>query len=94
VGYLKRELSSEGQQELLGLIESFRQELVPLIVPITLLKHHLNRCLVPPALRSTASRAVAPTEEKPGEWVHQQDSLNPCPKELMLRKHALGLLDT
>ena len=29
--------------ELLGLIEDYRQGLVPLIVPLTLLKHHLNR---------------------------------------------------
>jgi len=28
--------------ELLGLIEDYRQGLVPLIVPLTLLKHHLN----------------------------------------------------
>jgi uncharacterized protein YbgA (DUF1722 family) len=28
--------------ELLGLIEDYRQGLVPLIVPLTLLKHHLH----------------------------------------------------
>jgi uncharacterized protein YbgA (DUF1722 family) len=33
--------------ELLGLIEDYRQALVPLIVPLTLLKHHLNRSPVP-----------------------------------------------
>jgi uncharacterized protein YbgA (DUF1722 family) len=33
--------------ELLGLIEDYRQGLVPLIVPLTLLKHHLNRYPVP-----------------------------------------------
>jgi uncharacterized protein YbgA (DUF1722 family) len=33
--------------ELLGLIEETRQGLVPLIVPLTLLKHHLNRYPVP-----------------------------------------------
>jgi len=33
--------------ELLGLIEDYRQRLLPLIVPLTLLKHHLNRCQVP-----------------------------------------------
>ena len=33
--------------ELLGLIEDYRQGLVPLIVPLTLLKHHLSRYLVP-----------------------------------------------
>jgi len=47
MGYLKRDLSSEDKQELLGLIEDYRNELVPLIVPMTLLKHHLNRHPVP-----------------------------------------------
>lgn len=43
MGYLKNHLSSEDKQELLGLIEDYRQGLVPLILPLTLLKHHLNR---------------------------------------------------
>jgi uncharacterized protein YbgA (DUF1722 family) len=33
--------------ELLGLIEDYRQGLVPLIVPLTLPKHHLSRYRVP-----------------------------------------------
>jgi uncharacterized protein YbgA (DUF1722 family) len=33
--------------ELLGLIEDYRQGLVPLIVPLTLLKHHLGRYPIP-----------------------------------------------
>jgi uncharacterized protein YbgA (DUF1722 family) len=33
--------------ELLGLIEDYRQGLLPLIVLLTLLKHHLNRHPVP-----------------------------------------------
>jgi uncharacterized protein YbgA (DUF1722 family) len=33
--------------ELLGLIEDYRQGMVPLIVPLTLLKHQLNRYPVP-----------------------------------------------
>jgi uncharacterized protein YbgA (DUF1722 family)/uncharacterized protein YbbK (DUF523 family) len=47
MGYLKNHLSSEDKQELLGLIEDYRQGLLPLIVPLTLLKHHLNRYPVP-----------------------------------------------
>jgi len=47
MGYLKDRLSSEDKQELLGLIEDYRQELVPLIVPMTLLQHHLQRHPVP-----------------------------------------------
>ncbi len=47
LGFLKDHLSSEDKAELLGLIEDYRQGLVPLVVPLTLLKHHLNRHLVP-----------------------------------------------
>ena len=47
MGYLKNHLSSEDKQEMLGLIEDYRQGLVPLIVPLTLLKHHLGRYPVP-----------------------------------------------
>lgn len=47
MGFLKDHLSSQGKQELLGLIEDYRQDLVPLIVRLALLKHHLNRYLVP-----------------------------------------------
>jgi uncharacterized protein YbgA (DUF1722 family)/uncharacterized protein YbbK (DUF523 family) len=47
MGYLKNHLSSDDKQELLGLIEDYRQALVPLIVPLTLLKHHLGRYQVP-----------------------------------------------
>jgi uncharacterized protein YbgA (DUF1722 family) len=47
MGYLKNHLSSGDKQELRGLIEDFRQGLLPVIVPLTLLKHHLNRHPVP-----------------------------------------------
>ena len=47
MGYLKNDLSTEDKQELLGLVEDYRQGMVPLIVPLTLLKHHLNRNPVP-----------------------------------------------
>ena len=47
MGYLKKDLSSEDKQELLALIEDYRQERVPLIVPLTLLRHHLRRRPVP-----------------------------------------------
>lgn len=40
-GYLRGKLTAQEQCELTELIESYRQGLVPLIVPITLLKHHL-----------------------------------------------------
>ncbi len=47
MGFLKDHLSSQDKQELLTLIEDYRQELLPLVVPLTLLKHHLNRHPVP-----------------------------------------------
>jgi uncharacterized protein YbgA (DUF1722 family)/uncharacterized protein YbbK (DUF523 family) len=47
MGYVKNDLSSADKQELLALIEDYRQGLLPLIVPLTLLKHHLNRHPVP-----------------------------------------------
>jgi uncharacterized protein YbgA (DUF1722 family) len=47
LGYLKKDLSSEDKQELLGLIEEYGQGLLPLIVPLTLLKHRLNSHPVP-----------------------------------------------
>jgi uncharacterized protein YbgA (DUF1722 family) len=43
MGYLKKHLDSGDKAELLELIERYRNGLVPLIVPITLLKHHLRR---------------------------------------------------
>lgn len=47
MGYLKNHLSSQDKEELLGLIEDYRQQMLPLVVPMTLLKHHLNRYPVP-----------------------------------------------
>jgi hypothetical protein len=52
---LTNHLSSEVEQELLGLIEDYRQGLLPLIVPLTLLKHHLNRYPVPEWVHQVAS---------------------------------------
>ena len=41
-GYLKRHLDTASKQELLNAIEDYRAELVPLIVPITLMRHHVR----------------------------------------------------
>lgn len=43
MGYLKRRLDADDKEELLELIDRYRIGEVPLIVPITLLKHHLRR---------------------------------------------------
>ena len=42
LGYLKNQLSPADKQELLELIEQYRQDRIPRIVPITLLKHHFR----------------------------------------------------
>jgi uncharacterized protein YbgA (DUF1722 family)/uncharacterized protein YbbK (DUF523 family) len=47
MGFLKDRLSREDKAELLATIEDYRRELVPLIVPLTLLQHHLRRQPVP-----------------------------------------------
>ena len=43
MGYLKRVLDAPDKQELLEVIESYRQGQVPLVVPTTLLRHHFRR---------------------------------------------------
>jgi uncharacterized protein YbgA (DUF1722 family)/uncharacterized protein YbbK (DUF523 family) len=43
-GYLKKELNADDKAELCELIEAYRRGEVPLIVPLTLLKHHFRRC--------------------------------------------------
>ena len=47
MGFLKDSLSAEDKAELLAYVEDHRNGLVPLIVPLTLLKHHLARHRVP-----------------------------------------------
>jgi uncharacterized protein YbgA (DUF1722 family)/uncharacterized protein YbbK (DUF523 family) len=42
MGYLKRALASSDKAEVLDLIDAYRRGKLPLIVPITLLRHHLR----------------------------------------------------
>ena len=42
-GYLKAELDEQDKAELRATIEDYRRGLVPLVVPITLLRHHIRR---------------------------------------------------
>ena len=42
-GYLKKELSADNKAELCELIERYRNGEIPLIVPLTLLKHHFRQ---------------------------------------------------
>jgi len=43
MGYFKKQLSPDEKQELLEIIEQYRKEYVPLIVPITLLNHYVRK---------------------------------------------------
>ncbi|HMK66530.1 MAG TPA: YbgA family protein, partial [Thermodesulfobacteriota bacterium] len=43
LGYFKKKLSSDEKQELLEIIEHFKQGLIPLIVPITLFHHYVRK---------------------------------------------------
>jgi uncharacterized protein YbgA (DUF1722 family)/uncharacterized protein YbbK (DUF523 family) len=47
MGFLKDQLHREDKAELLAHVEDYRKRLVPLIVPLTLIRHHLNRHSVP-----------------------------------------------
>lgn len=43
MGYFKRTLSSDEKQELLEIIDEYRNENVPLIVPLTLINHYIRK---------------------------------------------------
>jgi uncharacterized protein YbgA (DUF1722 family)/uncharacterized protein YbbK (DUF523 family) len=47
LGYLKTFLDAEDRAEIVDSIEAYRTGLVPLVVPLTLFKHHFRRHLVP-----------------------------------------------
>ena len=43
MGYFKRNLSADEKQELLEVLDAYARELVPLIVPLTLLNHYVRK---------------------------------------------------
>jgi uncharacterized protein YbgA (DUF1722 family)/uncharacterized protein YbbK (DUF523 family) len=43
MGYFKKELASDEKKELLGIIDTYRNGYVPLIVPITLMNHYVRK---------------------------------------------------
>ncbi len=43
LGYLKKELSADDKASLLAVIDDYHQQLIPLVVPLTLLKHYLQK---------------------------------------------------
>lgn len=47
LGYLKKSIDSEDKTELLATFDQYRKGLLPLIVPVTLLKHHFRKHPIP-----------------------------------------------
>ena len=43
MGYFKRQLSGDEKQELLEILDQYRREYLPLIVPVTLLNHYVRK---------------------------------------------------
>jgi uncharacterized protein YbgA (DUF1722 family) len=43
MGYFKERLSADEKQELLEVIDHYRQEYIPLIVPMTLINHYVRK---------------------------------------------------
>ncbi|MDI6763175.1 MAG: DUF523 and DUF1722 domain-containing protein [Thermodesulfobacteriota bacterium] len=43
MGYFKEQLSADEKQELLEVIDHYRQEYIPLIIPITLIQHYVRK---------------------------------------------------
>ena len=43
MGYFKKQLTADEKQEILEIIEQYREEYVPLIVPLTLLNHYVRK---------------------------------------------------
>lgn len=67
-GYLKKHISSVEKAELSGLIEAYSNGVVPIIVPITLLKHHLMT-LDDPYLKTQVFWEPHPPELGLRNWV-------------------------
>ena len=43
MGYFKRDLTRDEKAELLETIENYRLERVPLVVPLTLIRHYIRK---------------------------------------------------
>ena len=43
LGYFKKDLTSDEKQEMLDIIQAYRGELVPLVVPLTLFSHYVRK---------------------------------------------------
>jgi uncharacterized protein YbgA (DUF1722 family) len=43
LGFLKKQLTSPEKQEMLEIIDQYKRELIPLIVPVTLMRHYARK---------------------------------------------------
>ena len=43
LGYFKQQLSADQKQEVLSIIDNYRSQQIPLIVPVTLLNHFVRK---------------------------------------------------
>jgi uncharacterized protein YbgA (DUF1722 family) len=43
MGYFRRQLTTDEKQELVEIIDRYRNGLVPLIVPVTMLNHYVRK---------------------------------------------------
>jgi uncharacterized protein YbgA (DUF1722 family) len=43
LGFLKKRLTHEEKKDILTVIDDYRRGLVPLIVPVTLIRHYINK---------------------------------------------------
>jgi uncharacterized protein YbgA (DUF1722 family) len=43
MGYFKKQLTADEKQELLEVMDHYRQSLVPLVVPLTLFRHYVRK---------------------------------------------------
>ncbi len=71
-GYFRELLDAGDRRELAGAIDDYARGHVPLVVPLTLVRHHVRR--------HAGARGV--------DWLAAQTYLDPDPGELMLRNHA------
>ncbi|RPJ04493.1 MAG: DUF1722 domain-containing protein, partial [Deltaproteobacteria bacterium] len=44
MGYFKEQLSPDEKQELLEMIDHYREGYVPLVVPVTFIRHYVRKC--------------------------------------------------
>jgi uncharacterized protein YbgA (DUF1722 family)/uncharacterized protein YbbK (DUF523 family) len=72
LGFFREVVSPADRVELADLVRDYARGLVPLVVPLTLFRHHVRR--------HGGSPGVA--------WLASQTYLDPDPKELMLRNHV------